>query len=352
MRYTNYPKEPIAEGELPSKPVWVFEASERITSTPVFSDGRIFIKTDNLIYATDSTNGTEFWHRLSQSYSSPNFAPVVAGDRLIVVEKYSNLSAYRTDSGERLWQAQSRYEGIEDPTLTQVEAMALGLNLVLVARRNHGLTAYSLASGEIVWSVPAPDRTILYLAADTQTVYLAAGRTLLAYDISTGKLRWEKAFPSLVGPILVNDGVLFVALRRGITCLLALDLDAGTLSEKWQIYSGDLLEDEPRTIVIEGDLLLLGGQKLVGILKETGKIQWISQSTGWLERPVVFGDRVYVRNTMTTLFAFDLANGQEKGRLTLQENTPLKHEAERSPVVAGGLLIVPFGDERIFAYSP
>jgi hypothetical protein len=60
---------------------------------------------------------------------------------------------------------------------------------------------------------------------------------------------------------------------------------------------------------------------------------------------------VIVRNRANGLFVFDTNTGEQIGKLKVKYNTSMKHDPERSPAVYKGLLIVPFGDNRIFAYK-
>ncbi len=52
------PVYPLVYGQFPTKPVWVFEAQERVVNTPVVQDGRVFVRTERAIYALDAQDGT------------------------------------------------------------------------------------------------------------------------------------------------------------------------------------------------------------------------------------------------------------------------------------------------------
>lgn len=344
----DHPAEPVAGGDFPSQPVWIFEASERITSSPVSSNGQIFFRTKNWIYAVDASTGVKIWRSASLNKSTPSLAPLIAKDRLIISEEYSNIGVYSIETGYRLWSTNTYLEGIQDPT--RIESMVNDSNTVFVARESHKLTAYSLSKGTILWSVWVPSRTGLYLAVGPQIIYLAAHDILRAYDSTSGKMLWEKTFDTLVGPIAFDNNTLYVAVNFGHISLIAFE--PITMSEIWAIPSQASGIYDPVIIAMDKQYVFLGSKHLAAISKETGQILWNTQFTYWLEQPVILGDQIYVRNIGTTLFGFSLRNGQEQSRLTIQANYAMGNAPDRSPIAADNFLIVPFGDHRLMAYDP
>jgi hypothetical protein len=101
-----------------------------------------------------------------------------------------------------------------------------------------------------------------------------------------------------------------------------------------------------------GDNLLIASQKLVMVSKQDGSILWATDNLGYLECPVLLKNEIYVRNNETDLYLFDKASGHAKGELQVRTNTLMKQDFFRSPIIANGLLVVPFGDNRLLVYQP
>jgi outer membrane protein assembly factor BamB len=113
-----------------------------------------------------------------------------------------------------------------------------------------------------------------------------------------------------------------------------------------------MAEDQLYSLVTYDDGLYVSGKRLFKMARGSGDIQWISEAYGRLRRPVVLGNRVFVRDNFRTLYALDRDTGRETGRLTVQANKAASTQPGHGPVVVQDLLIVPFGDERVFAYRP
>lgn len=350
FRVKQRPPEPIAYGDFPQEPVWIYLAPDQVTSTPLVQGSRLVIRSINAICAVNLRNGQELWCSASPGESPLNTNPKSTEELLVVPENDSNVAVFSGETGQLLWRAYSGQEGIKNPRNYWIEAIAHEGDLLFVARNNHNLTAYDLNTGSINWIVELPTRIIPYLATESQSLYVAYGERLSAFEIGKGNPLWDKDIDSLLGPILASDGILYVSIHFGEESLIALDLNS--MEELWAIKSSDLSEDDLRYLVVDGGTIFASGKKLIAIDKYTGELLCSSKGTGYLERPAVLKDLVYVRDIGTTLYAFRADNCKETGRLLVRMNTPMKHEPERGPVVAGDLLIVPFGDNRVFAYRP
>jgi outer membrane protein assembly factor BamB len=195
-----------------------------------------------------------------------------------------------------------------------------------------------------------PNKAILDVETDGNVVYLSTSDTLQGIDPSTGEVLWEKDFGSLITKILLDGNTLYLLLPFGQESLVALDLN--TLQENWSIAATEFNNEELRTILSEGDVLYVGGDRLYALSKDNGSILWESEETGHLEQPLVIGNKVIVRNKEKELFLFEAESGGRIGSLGVRINTLQNRSPGRSPAAFGDLLIVPFGDHRVFAYRP
>ena len=343
-----HPTQPVASGEFNAQPVWVYAAEETITSTPAVKGLRIFIRTLNSIFALDATNGNLLWHVVSPGTYPLSVPPQVIDEYLIVPEKGSQIAAFTIDTGHLVWRTSPIRIALDNPVTAAIESITSMNDMIYVARFDWSLIAYNLKNGGVAWEQNIPGRTSPYLAADERAVYLGAGQSLKAYDVRTGAILWQEENEGYTGPIILDGNILYIT-NEAHPSLFALDLD--TLNVKWKKEFPEINEFEFGCLLASDTTLYIAAEELIAVSKTDGRVVWISEKTGRLECPVILGRRIYVRNTNTKLFAFEIGSGRVVGMLILQANTPMKHEPNRSPAVSGDMLIVPFGDNRIFAYK-
>ncbi len=292
----------------------------------------------------EASSGNVVWQAPSPSDQWPSLAPIGYGNVLAVPEADARISVLAADAGQVLWRAY----GPSDKTRSAwVESVALGPDTVYVARLNWRLTAYSLVSGGFIWETDVPGRTPLYVVADRDVVYLGAARQLSAFNAQDGTALWHENYDGLVGPLLLNGNTLYVAIPDGPKSLVAVD--TRTHHELWAVSSSEIQDGELRALAVADNVLFVSGQRLSALSTADGTILWRSNPTVLLERPVILNGRVYARSQKTTLFVFDAATGQETGRMLVQSDSPMLTDPGREPAAAGDLLIVPFGDNRLFA---
>jgi outer membrane protein assembly factor BamB len=349
------PIQPRPQGAFPTIPSWTFNADGRILSTPVISDSIAILRTPNRIVALDLIEKQKIWETESSIPSGINtddltLSPLVANNWVVVSEKGSNLVAYSILTGNRVWRSQPIQSEPSNLHFYQIEDYAINQNEVYVARSNWSLSAYALQNGELLWEVDVPNRSVLNVDADDKCVYLGANESLTCYDPETGELLWDQELPALIGRMSLDENTMYILMPFGHASLGALDLD--NLKWIWLIDKTKFPEDELRTITVTDDYIYIGGEaRLYKISKKDGEIVWKSDEIGWLETPVLINSNVIVRNTAKDLYVFDANTGEQTGNLMVKRNTAMKRDPERSPAVYKDLLLVPFGDNRIFVYK-
>jgi outer membrane protein assembly factor BamB len=344
----NYPDEPVATGDFPPTAVWMISADTQVVTSPIILGYRLFVRTKESVYALDVQDGTVIWRTASPGVSPLSVEPLITDNIVFVPEKDSRISAFDIETGDLLWRSAEIDFKLGSPALSEIESIAVDDRCVYVARYDWNLICYSLDTGEEIWNVRVPNRSSLFLAAGQDMVFLGADHYVRAYYKDDGQLLWENEYDNLVGPILFDNGTLYVTFDN--SSLIALNSESGQM-----IWSQQLDPASERLInaiaSIDGRLYV-GSNKLYSVSEGDGTIIWESSDLGYLETPVKLEDRIYVRNIYTTLHALDIISSQETGQLHIQFNTTQKHEPHRSPLAVDDLLIVPFGDNRIFAYRP
>jgi outer membrane protein assembly factor BamB len=344
---------PVATGEFPTEPVWVFDAAAAVVASPVVRDDMVLIKTRESLYALDGTTGEELWEADSKGEEGLAISPLVSGEYVVVPEEYSGLAAFSSHTGELLWRVLPPWGEKTRAMPSTIESTALSGGLAYVARFDWPLIAYDLTNGQSIWQAPAlSGRDFPFIQADTEQIYLAAGDELRTYSSKTGELLSAAEFGGYLGPILLEDRMLYVADEQENT-ISALDMGRDNGNTLWAAQlPGDLDTFELRCLAVQDDVLYVAADRLFALSRGDGRLLWSTEETGRLECPVFLNDRVYVRNTGRTLYVFNPETGGETGRLSIKENTVMKHGPFRSPAVVRDLLLVPFGDGRIFAYRP
>jgi outer membrane protein assembly factor BamB len=267
-------------------------------------------------------------------------------DILLVPGGEASIVAFSPENGKILW-ADHKAQSIGQ---YPVWSIAFLNNDVFVARFNSSLKAYKENTGDVLWEENAPDRTSLYLSTYQDKVYFSANGSLKGYDSRSGRLLVEKTFNTYIGPILIENNVLYLEIGRGFSKIMAMDLD--NFNNIWEIAPPKFSNNPINSLTIHGDKLFANGDAFIAIDKSNGKILWNKLDIGVTGHPVVLGNRVYVRNMIGSLLAFDIASGDYKGHLKLQAYGSRTDVDDLSPAVYDDLLIVPYGDDRVLAYRP
>ena len=337
---------PVASGDFPASPIWVFAADEEIITAPATHNHTAFVRTNNYLYSIDIQEQIVNWKITSIANQSPDVAPLILDQQVIVVEAGSVVAAYSIENGSLMWKTSE----IEIAKITAaVETMAFNERYLYVARFDWQLTAYDRETGETVWEYALPGRSDPYIAANESMVVLAVDETISALDANTGKVLWQISIPGYAGPLLLSGNQLFVTDEKSVT-LQALDLSTG--QNYWIADFSSVVERYYYSCVVEtNEALLIAANKLIMVSKADGGIIWSSDDLGTLECPSVGKESVFIRNTKTDLFRMDLATGAISGKLSVLEDTFQHNEPFRTPVLSGEFLLVPLGDNRLSIYK-
>lgn len=337
---------PMASGDFPASPTWVFVADQEIVTAPATNNHTAFVRTNNYLYSIGLQEQIVNWRITSIASQSPDVAPLVLDQQVIVVEEGSVVAAYSIENGSLMWKTPE----IEIAQITAaVEAMAFNERHLYVARFDWLLTAYDRETGKTVWEYALPGRSDPYIATNESIVVLAADETISALDANTGTVLWQTSIPGYAGPLLLSGNQLFVTDDKSVT-LQALDLSTG--QSYWIADFSSVIERFHFSCLVEAnEALLIAANKLIMVSKADGDLIWSTDALGTLECPAMEKESVYIRNTRTDLFQLDLATGAIRGKLSVLEDTFQHNEPFRNPVLSGELLLVPIGDNRLFIYE-
>jgi outer membrane protein assembly factor BamB len=336
-------------GDYLNEPVWSFYTDDPITSTPSQDGHNIYLRTSSSVLALDALSGKQIWRVDSPAEAPLSMLPYIVDEYLVVSEKGSGIVVINKESGTVIWKSAEIDIIPTHSANAEIQSIMSSNNILYVARFSWYLTAYNLQTGKVVWKQNIPSHTSLYLASNIDTVFLGAGNQLIAYDSQTGLTSWTTDINGYIGPVLldVDQNTLFVT-NENAPSLIAINLINKQIL--WEKYLDSIDSYEFGCLIKHGDVLYIAAEELLALSSIDGEIVWQTSKTGRLECPIVMNNQLFVRNTNTSLYGFDLDSGKELGRLTIQTNTPMKHEPNRGPIASGNLIIIPITDNKLNAY--
>ena len=260
--------------------------------------------------------------RWETSVGAGHASPVVSGNRVVVIARQDDQEIVRAldvTSGKEIWRAaypapflvnpaaQSHGAGPKStPAIAGDRVFTLGIGGIL--------SAFDLASGTLIWRVPAPSVLPQYGAATSPLVDLVDGTSVIAhvggdangaltsFDASTGKPRWQWTGdgPGSGSPIIAMIGGVRQVIAQTQKFLVGLDASNGALL--WQLPFTTDFDQNAFTPIVFQDLLINGGidQPLAAIRLTLRDGKWIAE-TAWsnpqtpmfMSSPVIVGATIY-----------------------------------------------------------
>lgn len=225
--------------------LWQRKTGQRITAGVSAGRGIILVSSiDNHLIAYAEENGQLLWQSLL-----PNqllVAPLISDEQVIVKTIDGKLAAYQLQSGKLLW----RYEHGAPALVLHTPSMPIQVySEILVGYSDGKLAAYTKDAGHLRWerSIAFPGGNSVEQIIDV-TPYLYQGSIyassysgqLAAIDPITGRLKWQRALPSIVGLTAGNHALFVTDLNGTIT---RLDSTTGkTLNEQTALNMQGLMQ--------------------------------------------------------------------------------------------------------------
>ena len=265
-------------------------------------------------------------------------SPVVSGNRVVVFARHGDdeiVRALDLASGKELWRAAypapytinsaawAHGAGPKStPAIAGGRVFTLGISGIL--------SAFNLASGKLIWRIPAPRALPLYgtatspLIDGTSVIVHVGGQdggALTSFDAATGKPRWEWTGdgPGYGSPIIATLGGVRQVIAQTQRFVVGLDASNGALL--WRLPFTDDFSQNAFTPVVFQDLVINGGtdQPLTALRPKLAGNKW-TVDTAWsnsdtpmfMSPPVLIGGTIYGLTTRSKgqFLAIDATTGK------------------------------------------
>ena len=223
------------------EPGWFFRSSASIKNSPaVDARGRcVCVSASGRIWALDAATGRRLWQADLPGfpYRWVHIAPVVDEQTLYAGAK-GGYGAFDLSSGERQW-----YTKLDDLDAFPFCASPLvAADRLILLQQGRGLLALQRGSGEIAWERPLGTTYACAAPVRVGDLLVSGGddKCLVVLDSETGEIVWHKQLlESYPSGLAANEEHIFVVTPGGqVQCF---ELETGAL--RWKFHSGDDLID-------------------------------------------------------------------------------------------------------------
>lgn len=217
-----------------------------LQTTPLVSDGIMYVTAPREVCALDSRTGRQIWCYLrgggDSGFQQPNRGVALLGDRVFFASDDAHLVCLNRLTGGVMWDVQMP----ETPGRYYATSAPLVIGDLVISGIGGGdgplrgfLAAYKATTGQLAWrfwTVPKPGEPL----SETWTgkaIETGGGATWLtgSYDVETGTLYW-----AVGNPFPATDGDQRQGTNLYTNCVLALEAKTGKLRWYYQFTPHDL----------------------------------------------------------------------------------------------------------------
>jgi outer membrane protein assembly factor BamB len=321
---------------------WTFEAGKFLKSSPVISDGKIFIGgPTGTFHALEAHSGKELWNvPTGIGVDSP---ALIHNQHVYVGTKDGWLICLEAKTGKKRW----AYETLGEIVGAANQAIhpADGRDLILVGSYDNYVHCVDAQNGQPVWRFESMNYVNGTPAVWNKEAVVFGGCDAQLYivSLSDGKLiRQVELGAPIASSVGVKDNYGYVGNMD--KTVHAIDLDTGEIGWSYEprnfpYFSSPALTD---------NLVIIGGRDkgLHGIDRITGKQKWRYSARGRIDRsPVVVGNKVIVGSMDGKLYQIDKITGKV---ITQYE---IGASISSTCAVSNGWIFVGCEDGSIYAFS-
>jgi outer membrane protein assembly factor BamB len=272
--------------------------------------------------SVDAPLPAEWPEALKKRWETPvgtgHASPVVSGNRVVVIAREGDQELVRAldgATGKEIWRAEYPAPYVINPAAQShgpgpKSTPAIAGGRVFTFGIGGILSAFDLASGRLIWRVPAPAVLPQYGTAtsplvDGASIIVHVGGhdsgALTSFDAATGKPRWQwnGDGPGSGSPIIATFGGVRQVIAQTQKLLVGLNASNGALL--WQVPFTTDFDQNAFTPIVFQDLLINAGldQPLTAIRPKLDGGKWIAE-TVWtnLQTPMFMSSPVLIGATL------------------------------------------------------
>lgn len=249
--------------------VWRVRPGGPLRGSPTIANGNVYVTAqDNQFYALDPADGKIKWQAagaLEQAGVFGNAAPAAAQGTVVVGYSSGELSAYRYENGQGLWQDALTRTSISTAvaTLSDIDAdPIIDQGRVYAVGQGGRMVAIELNTGQRIWEINIAGIARPWVAGEWIFVVTDQAQ-LLALARSSGRIRWMTQLPRYrdeedkegpirwVGPVLAGDRLVLASSNGQLVNVSPTD---GAIQST--VDTGQSISLAP--VVAGGTLYLLG----------------------------------------------------------------------------------------------
>ena len=241
---------------------WKLKGEPIATGLLALDDGFVAVDAMAWVRRYDPTNGAVLWEQALGDRTMVHTTPVLAGERIVVVDDRGEVVALDPADGSIQWR-----EALSSPVYTSIAADETRLFVPSTRGRFFVLDA---EQGRVLWDYALPDTTVHFTtpAVDGSLVVVGASDgTLRAFDADTGAIRWTFHNDAALraAPLLTPHTVYVGSMAYS---LFAIDRETG--DPKWE----QQLRGRVKSALVarDGYLVVLSEPRFVYLFKSSSAV--------------------------------------------------------------------------------
>jgi len=313
------------------KQKWVFKPHGKISSSPLVSDGMVYIGSeDTRLYALNIENGKELWN--FNTSGEIKATPVVEIKNIYLASNGGFIYALEKESMCVKWLFETKSKLNSSPVLLK--------DILYIASDNGTLYGLSVDTGEVKWSFESGKTVSSSPAIDDKSVYFGTVEgAFYAVDLE-GTLLWEKnTGPVLSSPAYFENILYFGTLENKV---LALQAETGEIV--WEFETEGKVISSP---AVAYNKIFIGSEdkKIYAIDAITGdKICEYATNGEIISSPAIASGILYIGNSSGYIYTLDV----NSLNVTKKE---IGGKISSSPAVADGMLFIASEENGLFAFE-
>lgn len=340
------------------------DATRKLNAPPVIAENRLFVMdTQAQVSGFDATSGKLIWRQkieLEGEGSQPAFGGGVSilDGRVIATTGFGLVVAFDAGSGTELWRTRLS---------TPLRAAPGGdEGRAFVVSQDGQLTALAADTGAQLWQANATVEPAAILGAGSPSVAMGTvvsgfpSGELFALRVENGRTMWQDqlsrtgrttalgALSGITASPVIDRGRVFAISHGGR--MAALELSTGQ-----RVWERDFAGVNAPWVVGDWVFAVTVDAELVALTRTDGKIRWVTDLGQWTNAkkkkgaiqwfgPVLAGGRLILVSSEGDMAYVSPSDG------VVQATVKLGSSAYLAPVVANGMLYVLADDGKLLAY--